>query len=91
MFPHERSLVKRMAEEKNRCPRRHQQRHGKILIKKQTKSKKLPGVVLVWEKGTSGPIHPLERQGLADVVLIDHKGVIRHKFVGNPATRSWTT
>jgi hypothetical protein len=90
MFPHERSLVKRMADEKkpfalvgvNSDPE-------KDFLKQQNEKKEI-----TWRsfwcgaEGTAGPIPTKWNiQGWPTLYLIDHKGVIRHKFVGNPGNK----
>ena len=87
MFPHERSLVKRMAEEKKPF----------ALVgvnsdksRKECKAKNEEQQITwrsFWngEEGTQGPISKTwEVRGWPTLYLIDHKGVIRHKYLGNP-------
>ena len=85
MFPHERSLVKRMADKRfaligvNSDPDRDE-------CKKKNQDQKITWRSF-WngEEGTSGPISKAwEVRGWPTLYLIDHKGVIRRKFLGNP-------
>jgi hypothetical protein len=90
MFPHERSLVKQMAEDKKPF--------ALIGVNSDTDKAKLKELnekeEITWrsfwcgEDGTSGEIPSAWRvQGWPTLYLIDHKGVIRHKFVGNPGDK----
>src|SRR5262245_16020796 len=87
MFPHERSLVKRMAEEKKPFALVGvNSDKDKELIKKQNEKQEITWRSF-WcgEEGTSGPIPSLWRvQGWPTLYPIDHKGIIPHKFVGSP-------
>src|SRR5438876_7487702 len=85
MFPHERSLVKRMADK----------RFALIGVNSDTDREecktKNKDQQITWrsfwngEQGTSGPISKAwEVRGWPTLYLIDHKGVIRRKFLGNP-------
>jgi hypothetical protein len=90
MFPHERSLVKRMAEDKkpfalvgvNSDP-------DKAVLKEKNEK-----AGITWRSfwcgkdGTGGEIPSAWRvQGWPTLYLLDHKGVIRHKFVGSPGDK----
>jgi hypothetical protein len=85
MFPHERSLVKRMADKRF------------VLIgvnsdkdREECKTKNKTEEITwrsFWngEEGTQGPISKAwEVRGWPTLYLIDHTGVIRRKFLGNP-------
>jgi hypothetical protein len=85
MFPHERSLVKRMADKRF------------VLLgvnsdkdREECKSKNKTEEITwrsFWngEQGTQGPISKAwEVRGWPTLYLIDHKGVVRRKFLGNP-------
>ena len=87
MFPHERSLVKRMTEEKKPFALIGIN-SDKDLKDAKTKNEKQE---ITWrsfwcgEQGTAGPIpKKWGVRGWPTLYLIDHKGVIRHKFLGNP-------
>ena len=87
MFPHERSLVKRMAEEKKPFALVGVNSDtDKDLIKKQNEKQGITWRSFWCGKdGTSGAIPTKWNvQGWPTLYLIDHKGVIRHKFLGNP-------
>ena len=87
MFPHERSLVKRMAEEKKPFALVGvNSDKDKELIKRQNEKQEITWRSF-WcgELGTGGPIpKKWSVRGWPTLYLIDHKGVIRHKFLGNP-------
>jgi len=83
MYPHERSLVKKMADKP----------FALIGVNSDTNPKALKEVLekeeITWrsfwngEKGTQGPISAeWEVHGWPTLVVIDHKGVIRHKWAG---------
>ena len=83
MYPHERSLVKKMADKP----------FALIGVNSDNDPKALKPVLdkeeITWrsfwngEKGTGGPISAeWSVQGWPTLVIIDHKGVIRHKWVG---------
>jgi hypothetical protein len=87
MFPHERSLVKRMAEEKKPFAL------VGINSDRDLKDAKAKNETqeITWRsfwcgaEGTSGAIpKKWNVRGWPTLYLIDHKGVIRHKFLGNP-------
>jgi Thioredoxin-like len=90
MFPHERSLVKRMAEEKkpfalvgvNSDP-------DKDKLKEQNEKEQITWRSFWCGKdGTNGPIpNKWNVKGWPTLYLLDHKGVIRHKFLGNPGDK----
>jgi hypothetical protein len=90
MFPHERSLVKQMAEDKKPFALIGvNSDKDKEYIKKQNEKEEITWRSF-WcgEDGTSGEIPSAWRvQGWPTLYLIDHKGVIRHKFVGNPGDK----
>jgi len=83
MFPHERSLVQKLANKPfaligvNSDENRDQL---KDVLKKENISWRS-----FWAGGTSGPIPTQwQIQGWPTIYLIDHKGVIRQKYVGSP-------
>jgi hypothetical protein len=87
MFPHERSLVKRMAEEKKPFALVGVN-SDRVLEDAKKKNEKQE---ITWrsfwcgEDGTGGEIPASFRvKGWPTLYIIDHKGVIRHKFVGSP-------
>ena len=86
MYPHERSLVKRLAEKP----------FVLIGVNSDKDLEKLKPVLkdekITWrsfwngEKGTQGPISDeWNVRGWPTLYLIDHKGVIRYKWLGSPA------
>jgi hypothetical protein len=83
MYPHERSLVKKMADKPFALIGVNSDRDPKAL--KETLEKEEITWRSFWngEKGTGGPISAEWMvQGWPTLVIIDHKGVIRHKWVG---------
>jgi hypothetical protein len=85
MFPHERSLVKRMADKPFTLIGVNSDRNKEDLKEKNKKQE------ITWRSfwngpmGTGGPISKeWEVQGWPTLYLIDHKGVVRRKFLGNP-------
>jgi hypothetical protein len=85
MYPHERSLVKKMADKPFALIGVNSDRDLKAL------KKTLEEEEITWrsfwcgEKGTQGPIpSDWNVQGWPTLFLIDHKGVIRHKYLGSP-------
>ena len=87
MFPHERSLVKRMADEKKpfALVGVNSDRDLKDAKAKNEKQE------ITWRSfwcgaaGTGGAIpKKWNVRGWPTLYLIDHKGIIRHKFLGNP-------
>jgi len=85
MFPHERSLVKRL----------ENARFALIGVNSDTDKEKIKEknaeAQITWRsfwngpKGTRGPISTDFRvQGWPTLYLIDHQGVIRHRWLGNP-------
>jgi hypothetical protein len=85
MYPHERSLVKKLADKPfalvgvNSDPDRKGLKD--VLEKEQITWRSF------WngEKGTGGPISSdWNVRGWPTLYVIDHKGVIRHKWVGSP-------
>src|SRR6266702_3492270 len=88
MYPHERSLVSRLADKPfvivgvNSDADREK-------LKETLKEEKITWRSF-WngEKGTSGPISTeWNVRGWPTLYLIDADGVIRHKFLGNPGDR----
>ena len=83
MYPHERSLVKKMEAKPfvllgiNSDP-------DKSELSKRLKEEKITWRSW-WDVDTSGPIATqFNVHGWPTLYIIDHKGVIRHKFVGFP-------
>src|SRR3954454_13329195 len=85
MYPHERSLVKKLADKP----------FALVGVNSDTDLKALKPVLekeeITWRsfwngpKGTGGPISDeWNVHGWPTLYVIDHKGVIRHKFVGSP-------
>jgi hypothetical protein len=85
MYPHERSLVKRLADKP----------FVLIGVNSDKDLEKLKPVLkeeqITWrsfwngEQGTRGPIsEEWNVQGWPTLYVIDHKGVIRHKWLGSP-------
>jgi hypothetical protein len=90
MFPHERSLVKQMAEDKKPFALVGVNSDAdKDFLKKQNEKEEITWRSFWCGKdGTSGPIPTKWNvQGWPTLYLIDHKGVIRHKFLGNPGEK----
>jgi len=86
MFPHERSLVKKLENKPfaligiNSDPDKGELK--KALEKEQITWRSF------WDKTTSGPIATKWNiQGWPTLYVIDHKGVIRHKYVGSPGDK----
>jgi hypothetical protein len=90
MFPHERSLVKQMAEDKKPFALVGVNSDtDKVKLKEKNEKEEITWRSF-WcgEDGTSGEIPSAWRvQGWPTLYLIDHKGVIRHKFVGSPGDK----
>ncbi|MFO0938155.1 MAG: thioredoxin-like domain-containing protein [Gemmataceae bacterium] len=87
MFPHERSLVKRMAEEKKPFALIGVNSDTDLKSAKEKNEKQEITWRSFWcgKEGTGGEIPSAWRvSGWPTIFLIDHKGVIRHKFLGNP-------
>jgi hypothetical protein len=85
MYPHERSLVKRLADKPFALLGVNSDR-DRDALKPTLKEENI-----TWRSfwngptGTGGPISKeWNVRGWPTLYLIDHKGVIRHKFVGNP-------
>jgi hypothetical protein len=84
MYPHERSLVKKMQDKPfallgiNSDP-------SKDVLKRVIKDEKMTWRSW-WDGGsTSGPIATTWNvQGWPTLYVIDHKGIIRHKWMGSP-------
>jgi len=85
MYPHERSLVKKMVDKP----------FALLGVNSDPDLEKLKPVLqeqeITWrsfwngEKGTRGPIsEEWNVHGWPTLYIIDHKGVIRHKYVGSP-------
>jgi hypothetical protein len=88
MYPHERSLVKKLADKP----------FALIGVNSDPDREKLKPVLqeqeITWrsfwngEKGTRGPIsEEWNVHGWPTLYIIDHKGVIRHKYVGSPGDK----
>jgi hypothetical protein len=84
MFPHERSLVKRMEGRPfallgvNTDPTREEL---------QTTIKKKELTWRDWWDGESAIASAWEVTGFPTLVLIDHKGVVRQRYLGNPGEK----
>ncbi len=89
MYPHERSLVKKLADKPFVI----------IGINSDPDLKALQPVLkeeqITWRsfwngpKGTGGPISDdFNVRGWPTMFVIDHKGVIRHKFIGSPGDQT---
>jgi hypothetical protein len=84
MFPHERSLVKRMQDRPFALIGVNSDRDLED-IKKKNEEQKITWRSFQNEKGVGGSISKAwEVQGWPTLYLIDHKGVIHRKFLGNP-------
>jgi hypothetical protein len=85
MYPHERSLVKKMESKPFALVGVNSDRDREALKPVLEKEK------ITWrsfwngEQGTGGPISAAWNvQGWPTLYVIDHKGVIRHKYLGSP-------
>jgi hypothetical protein len=84
MYPHERSLVKRLQNKPFALLGVNSDSDKKELKKAMEKEQ------ITWRSwwnggGTSGPIsNPWKIQGWPTLYLIDHKGVIRYRWLGAP-------
>jgi hypothetical protein len=89
MYPHERSLVKRLADKP----------FALIGVNSDKDLEALKPVLekeeITWrsfwngEKGTQGPISEAWFvRGWPTLYLIDHKGIVRHKYVGSPGDKA---
>ena len=85
MYPHERSLVKKMADKPFALVGVNSDKDLEPL------KKVLEDEKITWrsfwngEKGTGGPISTeWNVHGWPTLVILDHKGVIRHKYIGSP-------
>lgn len=88
MYPHERSLVKKLADKPFALLGVNSDKDLKEL--KETLEKEQITWRSFWngEKGTGGPISAeWGVRGWPTLYLIDHKGVIRRKFVGSPGDK----
>ena len=89
MYPHERSLVKRLEGKPFALVGVNSDQDLKALKPILEKEK------ITWrsfwngEKGTAGPISAeWNVRGWPTLYLIDHKGVIRHRFLGSPGEKA---
>ncbi len=85
MYPHERSLVKRMANRPFALIGINSDRDKEKLKERMAEEE------ITWrsfwngEKGTSGPISKKWNvAGWPTMYVVDHNGIIRHKSVGSP-------
>ena len=85
MYEHERSLVKKMKDRPFELVGVNSDKDKEKLAKRMEEEK------ITWksfwngEQGTGGPISKdWKVTGWPTIVLIDHKGVIRRRFVGSP-------
>jgi hypothetical protein len=88
MFPHERSLVKRLADAPFALLGVNSDKDKDLLREKNEKNQ------ITWRsfwngpQGTQGPISKEWRvRGWPTLYLIDHEGVIRRKWLGSPGER----
>jgi hypothetical protein len=88
MYPHERSLVKKMADKPFALIGVNSDRDLKQLKKRMEEEQ------ITWrsfwngEEGTGGPIsRAWNVRGWPTLFIIDHKGVIRHKYLGSPGEK----
>jgi hypothetical protein len=86
MYPHERSLVKRLEGKPFALVGVNSDR-DKAELKKAMEKENITWRSF-WNGGTGGPISTRWGvQGWPTLYLIDHKGVIRHKHVGSPGDK----
>jgi hypothetical protein len=88
MYPHERSLVKRLADKPFALIGVNSDKDKEKLKKDMEENQ------ITWRsfwngpEGTGGPISKEWRiQGWPSLFVIDHKGVLRHKYVGSPGEK----
>ena len=88
MYPHERSLVKRLENKPFTILGVNSDKDRDELKKVMEKEQ------ITWrsfwngEKGTGGPIsEEWNVRGWPTLYVIDHKGVIRHKYLGSPGDK----
>src|SRR5215472_5867074 len=87
MYPHERSLVKAM-ESKPFVLLGVNSDQNKDELKKTIEAEKMTWRSWFDGPGTQGPIATkFNVQGWPTLYVIDHKGVIRHKYVGSPGEK----
>jgi hypothetical protein len=88
MYPHERSLVKKLADKPFVLLGVNSDKDREAL--KQTMEKEQITWRSWWDGGgTQGPIaKQFAVQGWPTLFLVDHKGAIRHKFIGNPGDKN---
>src|SRR5437868_12595475 len=89
MYPHERSLVKKLQDKPFALIGVNSDKDLKALKPNLEKEE------ITWrsfwngEKGTAGPISAdWNVRGWPTLFLIDHKGVIRHRFLGSPGEKA---
>src|SRR5262249_20752982 len=84
MYPHERSLVKKLQDKPFALVGINSDK-DKEALKKTMEEEKITWRSF-WDGGnTSGPIATkFKVQGWPTLYVIDHKGLIRHKFLGSP-------
>jgi hypothetical protein len=87
MFPHERSLVKRMANKPFVLLGVNTDK-DKNMVKQSNRKEQITWRSWFDGGSTSGPIARLYKvQGYPTLYLIDGKGIIRQKFLGNPGDK----
>ena len=87
MYPHERSLVKAM-ESKPFVLLGVNSDQNKESLKKTIEDEKMTWRSWFDGPGTQGPIATkFNVQGWPTLYVIDHKGIIRHKWVGSPGDK----
>jgi hypothetical protein len=86
MFPHERSLVKKL-EGKPFALLGVNSDGNKDDLKQKNEKAEITWRSW-WDRSTDGPIAAKWNvHGWPTLVIIDHKGVIRHKYLGNPGDK----
>jgi hypothetical protein len=85
MFPHERSLVKRLEGKPFVLLGVNSDSDRKACLEKSAQQQVTWRSFWNGEEGTRGPISTeWNVQGWPTLFIIDHQGVIRHRFLGNP-------
>ena len=89
MYPHERSLVKKM-EDKPFVLLGVNSDHDKTKLKQRMKEEKITWRSW-WDGGdTNGPIaNHFNVQGWPTLYILDHQGIIRHKYEGFPGEETF--
>jgi thioredoxin family protein len=89
MYPHERSLVKKM-EGKPFVLLGVNSDHDKVKLKQRMKDEQITWRSW-WDGGdTNGPIaNQFNVQGWPTLYILDHQGIIRHKYLGFPGAETF--